>query len=125
MHIKSTSLKQFMRFVIVGGAATLIHYLIYLFLGLNIGNNIAYTIGYGISFIFNFIVSNYFTFNTTPTKSGGFKFLCAHGFNYLLQMGLLNLYISLGIGREIAPFFVYAICVPVNFILVKRALKEK
>ncbi len=87
--------------------------------------NVAYTLGYAVSFIFNFFISNYFTFNTKPNKEKGFKFLLAHGFNYLLQMGLLNIYIKIGIGKELAPFFVYIICVPVNFFLVRKALHKR
>ncbi|MEG0371987.1 MAG: GtrA family protein [Clostridium sp.] len=123
MNINSNSFKQFIRFVIVGGGATLLHYSIYFFSGLYINNNLAYTLGYAISFIFNFIVSSYFTFSTTPTKKGGIRFLLAHTFNYFLQIILLNIYIYIGIGRVIAPFLVFAVSIPVNFIFVKKALK--
>jgi len=91
----------------------------------NIEYNIAYTIGYGISFIFNFFASNYYTFKTNPNTKRALRFAVVHGFNYFLQMGLLNLYVYFGIDKRLAPVFVYAITVPTNYILVKYALRLK
>lgn len=126
LKLKSSSkLFEFLKFVIIGGLATVIHYLIYFTLQkLTLEYNIAYTIGYFLSFIFNFFASNYFTFNTKPNTSRGFKFFLAHLFNYLLQIILLNIFISLGIWKEIAPIFVFTISIPSNFILVRFALKK-
>lgn len=122
----NTKLFQFIKFTIVGGLATIIHYFIYFILQvLKLQYNLAYTIGYFLSFIFNFFASNYFTFNTKPNANRGFKFLLAHAFNYCLQITLLNLYISIGINQSIAPLFVFIISIPSNFFFVKIALKER
>lgn len=119
-------IKEFIRFVIIGFIATAIHYGIYFLLGkLNFQYNIAYTLGYGISFIFNFFASNYFTFKTKPSTESGVGFALAHGFNYALQMLLLNTFIYLGISSVIAPVFVFAICIPTNFFIVRFALTRK
>lgn len=121
----STKLLEFLKFIIIGGLATIIHYFIYFILQKsNLQYNIAYTIGYFLSFIFNFFASNYFTFNTKPNASRGIKFFLAHLFNYLLQIILLNIFISIGIWKEIAPIFVFMISIPSNFILVRFALKK-
>lgn len=121
---KDGKLGQLIRFVIVGGLSAGIHYIIYIGLGLiQIQHNIAYTIAYALSFIFNFIASNYFTFATKPNTVGGIRFAGAHMCNYLLQMTLLNGFIYLGIGKYLAPLFVFTISVPVNFVLVRIALK--
>ena len=117
---------EFIKFGVVGGIATVLHYAIYFVLqALTVQYNIAYTIGYFLSFIFNFFASNYFTFNTKPNANKGFRFLLAHVFNYLLQIALLNLYIYVGISKSIAPIFVFVVSIPVNFVLVKIALKSK
>lgn len=122
----NTKLFEFIKFVIVGGLATVIHYAIYfLFQFIKVQYNIAYTIGYFLSFIFNFFASNYFTFNTKPDSNKCFKFFLAHAFNYTLQIILLNFYIKIGINQNIAPIFVFLVSVPVNFIFVKYALKNK
>lgn len=121
---QNTKMGQLFRFILVGGIATILHYGIYLGLNiLGVSLNIAYTLGYGLSFIFNYIASNYFTFNTTPNTKSGVKFIGAHCCNYLLQVVLLNIYIHIGIPQAIAPIGVFAIAIPVNFILVRIALK--
>lgn len=120
-----TKFAQFMRFLLVGGTATIIHYAIYLILTqVGITLNIGYTLGYAISFIFNYIASNYFTFKAKPNTKNGIKFIGAHCCNYLIQMLLLNTYISMGIPEKIAPIGVFAIAIPINFILVRLALKH-
>lgn len=122
---ENTKLLEFIRFVIVGGLSTVIHYLIYFIIQiLKVQYNIAYTLGYFISFIFNFFASNYFTFKTTPNKDKSIKFLLSHLFNYSIQITLLNIYISIGINKSIAPIFVFLVSIPTNFILVKLSLKK-
>lgn len=116
---------EIIRFGIVGVLATLIQYFVYVMLYNFIGTNIAFTIGYIVSLIFNFILSNYFTFKTNPNKEKGVKFLLAHGFNYGLQMVLLNLFNMVGVHKAISPFLVYCISIPVNFLLVRKALGTK
>ncbi|MCR8745449.1 GtrA family protein [Romboutsia lituseburensis] len=122
----NTKAFEFIKFVIVGGLATAIHYAIYFILQvIKLQYNLAYTIGYILSFIFNFFASNYFTFNTKPSLNRGFRFFIAHAFNYSLQLILLNVYINIGINRIIAPIFIFMISVPINFLVVKFALKLK
>lgn len=117
---------QLFRFVIVGGLATIFHYAIYMLINyMGVKLNIAYTIGYFISFIFNFFASNYFTFKSKPNTQKGLIFFGAHIINYFIQIILLNIYIYLGIPSSIAPIGVFIIAIPINFILVKLALKNK
>ena len=115
---------EIFRFGIVGLIATTIHYLVYIYLeSIGITYNISYTVAYLISFIFNFLLSNYFTFKTSPDISRGIKFSMSHIFNYLLQVTLLNIFIGLRINKKIAPLIVYCISIPINFILVRISLK--
>lgn len=119
-----TLFRQIIKFGAVGVVATLISYGIYIFLNkLGLPYNISYTLGYVISFFFNYYASTRFTFNTNSTVKKGVKFGLSHGFNYMLQMVLLNLFISFGISNSLAPFFIYSISIPVSFILVKFSLK--
>lgn len=123
---KKDKLLEFIRFIIVGGISTIIHYTIYFLLQIiKIQYNIAYTLGYFLSLIFNFFASNYFTFKTNPNKSKSLKFLLCHIFNYILQIVLLNIYISVDINKSIAPIFVFFISIPTNFVLVRLSLKNK
>lgn len=121
----SAKQKEFIRFCVVGGLATGIHYGIYLLLNKVMNTTIAFSIGYIISFFANFLLSNYFTFKTKPSAKKGFGFAGSHLINYVLQVGFLNLFLYAGIPENIAPLPVYAIIIPINFVLVRTVLKSK
>ena len=116
---------EFIRFVMVGILATALHYGIYFLLQRFINVNIAYTLGYALSFIANFYLTAYFTFGKKPSWSKAFGFGGAHLFKYLLHIGLLNTFLWLGLSKTLAPIPVFAIAIPVNFLLVRFVFKRK
>ena len=116
---------EFIRFVIVGILATALHYGIYFLLQRFINVNIAYTLGYALSFIANFYLTAYFTFGKKPSWSKAFGFVGEHLFNYLLHIVLLNTFLWLGLSKTLAPIPVFAIAIPVNFLLVRFVFKRK
>lgn len=118
-------LPEFVRFVMVGILATALHYGLYFILQNFINVNVAYTFGYIISFIANFYLTAYFTFGRKPSWRKAFGFGGAHLVNYLLHMGLLNLFLWLGLSKPYAPIPVFAIAIPVNFLLVRFVFKRK
>lgn len=124
MLVTKNDIFEIFRFGIVGVIATLIHYFIYLVLKQWINYNIAYTIGYALSFICNFFLTSYFTFKTKATIKKGIGFGGAHLFNYLFQMLLLNIFIYLKVNETLAPIFVYAIAIPINFLLIRFVFKH-
>ena len=145
---------QFARFFVVGIAATLAHLLVYIALnhlfGLGEADKLAltvtYSIGYAVSFIGNYILSLKWTFRTGGSVKKGLGFAFSHAVNYGMHIGLLNLFLYLGVGglmvrclqacvpwlvemfpilghgEDIVPFAVYVIVVPVNFLLVRFLL---
>lgn len=121
----SGKIREFIRFGMVGAFATALHYGIYYLLQRFIEVNIAYTSGYLISLVANFYLTAYFTFGTRPSwkRAGGFG--GAHLINYLLHMGLLNLFLWLGLPKVWAPLPVFAIAIPVNFMLVRFVFHHK
>ena len=112
-------------FGIVGGLCTVLHYGIYYLLQLYINVNIAYTLGYVLSFMANFYLTSYFTFGTTPSWKKLIGMGGAHAVNYALHILLLNLFLRIGISQEWAPIPVFAIAIPVNFLLVRFVFKHK
>ena len=116
--------QEIIRFGIVGVLATTIHYGIYWILQSYIHHNIAYTLGYGISFICNFFLTAHFTFQRKATIQKGIGFGLSHLCNYLIQLGLLNLFIYMGMHKSLAPLFVFAIASPINFLLVRFVFKH-
>lgn len=122
---KLQQLPEFIRFIMVGILATAIHYGLYFIFQWFINVNIAYTIGYVLSFIVNFYLTAHFTFQRKPSWKKAFGFGGAHLFNYLLHMGLLNLFLWTGLSKPLAPIPVFAIAIPVNFLLVRFVFKYK
>ena len=115
---------EFVRFVIVGGIATIIHYGIYLLLNQFLNVNIAYSLGYIISWCCNFYLSSKFTFKSRATIKKGIGFAASHLINYLLHIIFLNLFLYIGIAEEYAPIPVYCCVIPINFILVRTVFKS-
>lgn len=111
--------RQPIRFALVGGLATAIHYGVYLLLQLWMWAGVAYTIGYVVSFVFNYMLTNYFTFKTRPNTKNGVGFVLSHGINYGLHIGLLELFLWLGLSNEWAPIPVFCIVIPVNFFILR------
>ncbi len=117
--------KEIIRFAIVGATATLIHYAVYYLLLPHADKNIAYTTGYVVSFVCNFLLTARFTFRVSPTWQRLLRFSGSHVVNYLVSMALFNLFCWLGIPATLAPLPVYAIAVPVSFLLVRYAMKKE
>ena len=122
---KKRIINEFIRFGIVGGLCTALHYGIYYLFQLYINVNIAYTLGYVLSFMANFYLTSYFTFGTTPSWKKLIGMGGAHAVNYALHILLLNLFLRIGISQEWAPIPVFAIAIPVNFLLVRFVFKHK
>ena len=119
MRISRDVFFEIVRFGMVGVVATALHYGVYWLLHGLMNVSVAYTIGYFVSFVANYLLSARFTFKKKKSVKNGVGFACAHLFNYVLQISLLNLFIWLGVGEELAPVPVYCIAIPTNFILVR------
>lgn len=120
----NNKLKEAFRFCIVGGVATALHYGLYWLLMQYINVNVAYAVGYILSFILNFYLTAIFTFKVAPSIKNALGMGGAHLVNFLLHMGLLNLFLFIGVAEKWAPIPVYAIAIPVNFILVRFVFKK-
>lgn len=123
--INRSTFGELLRFGVVGTLATAVHYGIYWLLSHWIDYNAAYTTGYALSFVLNFILTSIFTFRSKATARRGVGFVLAHLCNYLIQMGLLNLFIWLGVSVDLAPVPVFAISIPVNFLMVRFVFKNR
>lgn len=116
---------ELFRFGIVGSMATALHYGIYYVFQLFVNVNVAYTLGYVLSFIANFYLTAYFTFGSRPSWKKLAGMGGAHAVNYALHLMLLNLFLRIGVPQVWAPVPVFAIAIPVNFLLVRFVFKQK
>lgn len=110
------------RFGIVGVVATAIHYGVYYLLLTLLSPTLSYTIGYAVSFCCNYVMSSLFTFRVGMSVKKAASFGVSHVLNYLIGVGLLNLFIALGVDEEIAPLPVFVLVIPINYLLVRFAL---
>lgn len=122
----SGRISEIIRFGLVGGLATGIQLGMYYVFAEAVGLTavIATIISYGISFIFNFILSNFFTFHTRPNAKKGIGFVASHAINMGLQVGLVAVF-NIFMPKSLAILPAMAICVPVNYFLVRIALTSK
>ena len=97
----SNRLREVVRFGIVGAVATLLQYGLYVLLNRLVHPTLANTIAYALSFAFSHLI------------------------NYTLQTATLALMLWLGLPKDLALIPVFAICVPINFILVRYFLKKQ
>lgn len=132
----SSKTQEFIRFCIVGCIAMAVHYAIYLALlwmmglswnasrGTNWRVTLSYTIGYAIALVVNMWLTARFTFKERLNVKRGGGFLLSHAINFLLEIGLLNLFLSIHFAEWLSPLLALMISVPVNFILVRTAFKK-
>ena len=126
---KLKQIPEFLRFVMVGLFATGLHYGIYFVLQKFIQVNVAYTLGYVLSFVANFYLTAYFTFGQPPSWKKAFGFGGAHLTNYLIHIGLLNLFLRLGFPVRWLPssvshchsgkFFISEVCFQTKVISLR------
>ena len=134
---KRQKLGEVVRFAIVGGIATVLQYVIYLAampllanLIPALGNSdhtlatVANTLAYILSFIFNFIASTRYTFKVKANAKRGAGFTFSNLVNYSMQTLFLNLFVGLGLAKQMAMIPTLCICIPVNFLLVRFFLKK-
>lgn len=132
---KNGKLGEVIRFGIVGGTATLLQYGIYLALmpllarmDASIGDHAmattANTVAYIVSFAFNFVASTHYTFRVKANAKRGMGFTLSHIVNYTLQTLFLNVFVGLGLVKQLAMVPTLCICIPINFLLVRFFLKR-
>ncbi len=118
-------LAEIFRFLITGLVAMLIQYGFYLIFIISHLKPVLSTLSsYLISFIANFILSNFFTFHTHPDKKKAILFTVSHCINLTVQTGLVAFF-SRHINSEYALIPAMLICIPINYILVRYALRNK
>lgn len=119
---RAARLGELARFGVVGVAATAIHYGVYWLLLPVAEKNVAYTAGFAVSFACNYALSVAYTFRVSPSWARLAKFAGSHAVNYAVQISLFNLFCLAGVPPEWVPLPVYAVAVPLNFLLVRLAL---
>lgn len=119
-------LSEIVRFALVGGLATVLQYAFYvIFVNvIHVRAVPSSMISYALSFIVNFFLSSYFTFHSRPNAKKGVGFTLSHLFNMGLQTGLVAIFKGI-VGPTLALLPAMAICIPVNYLLVRFAFTSR
>ena len=122
----NSRLAEVMRFAMVGLVATVLQYGIYVVFveAVKVPAVPSTMISYAISFICNYFLSSYFTFHTRPNAKNGLGFTLSHLVNMGLQTGLVAIFKGI-VGNTLALLPALAICIPVNYFLVRFAFTSK
>lgn len=122
----NSRLSEIVRFAIVGGLATVLQYAFYVVFvnAVHVKAVPSSMISYALSFIVNFFLSSYFTFHSRPNAKKGLGFTLSHIFNMGLQTGLVAIFKGI-VGPTLALLPALAICIPVNYILVRFAFTSR
>ena len=100
----------FVRFAVVGGVATAVNYAVYVVLVRcfdDLWPALAYFCAFCVSIVCNFLLSSYFTFRVRPSARRAVRFLTA------------------GVPKLYAPLCVFLVAFPVNFLMVRFALRGR
>ncbi len=126
MMAADSRLAEVLRFGMVGAFATMLQYGIYVVFvnAVKVPAVPSGMISYAISFIFNYILSSYFTFHKRPSAQNGLGFALSHLFNFGLQTGLVAIFKGI-VGPTLALLPALAICIPVNYLMVRFAFTSK
>lgn len=119
-------LSEIIRFGITGTIATTIQYGLYVIFVdlLSIPATVSTVISYILSFFCNFFLSSYFTFGSKPNAKKGLGFACSHLINMGLQVVLVALFQPI-VGKTLALLPAMAICIPINYLLVRFVFSSR
>ncbi len=126
-YMKSRSKKaEVLRFAMVGGFCTVLQYGLYVVFvhAVKVPPVVSTLISYAISFVANFFLSSFFTFKSDPNAKKGLAFTLSHLINMGMQTGLVAIFKGI-VGPTLALLPALAICVPLNFFMVRFAFKGK
>ncbi len=117
---------EVIRFAVVGGFCTLLQYGMYVvFLhAVGVPAVVSTMISYAISFVANFLLSSFFTFHSDPNAKKGLAFAASHLVNMGMQTGLVAIFKGI-VGPTLALLPALAICVPLNYFMVRFAFKSR
>lgn len=116
---------EMVRFGITGVVSTLVSYAVYFICLLWLNPTISFSIGYIVAMIVNYILTTSFTFKVKANKKNAAGFVISNAINYGLCTLFLNFFIWIGVSKKLAPIPMYAICIPLNYLIVRFVMKGK
>lgn len=112
------------RFVIAGAANTCTTYVLYLALLQFMPYVAAYSVTYLVGIVLGYALNAYIVFKERPTAKSAAMYPLVYALNYLLGLSILYALVEFfDVQREIAPFIVIAVSVPIMYLATKFVFK--
>ncbi len=115
---------EMVRFALVGCLAVAVQMGVYQLLLPYAAEAVANTVAYVVSFALNFVLSTRYTFRVKASGRRALGFAFSHAVNYVMQTLALLLFLAMGVPPRWAQLPMFAVCVPLNFVLVRFFLKD-
>ena len=119
-HISAEAL----RFLVGGGANTLLSYAVYWLLLPWLNYSVAYTASFAAAILTGFTINTLFVFRTPWSWRKMAAFPVLQMVNYLLGLGTVTVCIHyLGVNAHLAPILATVIVLPANFLLTRGLMR--
>jgi putative flippase GtrA len=113
-------IRQLIGFVLAGGVATVLNFLLFLvLLELRVHVTVAAAIGYVSGIAVSFAINKLWIFKDAQ-KASVLRYFIAYGIALAAQLGLLNVFLSVGLPPELANAAAIGIVVVLNYFLVRK-----
>lgn len=115
---------QMLRFGVVGVISTITLYSVYTgSLTLSLSPTVSYSIAYFCAFVVNYLLSTSFTFRVRKNVKNGIGFVLSNIINYFVSIGLLKLFLYIGLSHVVAPIPTLVLATISNYYIVKFVMK--
>lgn len=131
-NIRGRKRREAARFMIVGTLGTALQYILYagfleafrwIFPELELVT-LAFTISYVIEVFFNYLLTAYYTFSSKPSMTNAGGFAAGRVLNYLVQIGLLHLTLSLTHDEQLSGIVAILLSGILNFFVMHFLFKK-
>lgn len=109
-----------LRFLVAGGANTVLTYLIYLGLLTIVPYAVAYSVSFVLGIGISYLLNVFWVFRSKPSVRSALGVPLIYAGQYLLGLCLLALLVEvLHVDRRLAPLIVIAVSVPITYVLTR------
>ncbi len=115
---------EFARFLVMGGANTVVAYAVYLLLLNWMRYEVAYTIGYAVGIAMAFVLSASFVFRQPLRRRSAIRFPLIYVVQFLVSFALLRVAVEwLHVPEWLALGFAVIATIPVTFVLSRLVIR--
>ncbi len=123
--VSGTSLREFLRFVFVGGVNTMLSYSIYVLLLFVVTYPVAYTVSFVAGMFISYCLQARFVFHEKLRLSRALQYPVVYLVQYAIGLVLMYLMVEVAqISKYLAPFFVVLLTLPVTYRLSRYVIKR-